>query len=161
MTSGPVDSSKEPGLRIVQIILDHAAFSHRVDPISIKPNGEGETVLAVSFVVQELEQNDGLPAVRVTVGVATPAESTHPYILDFAVTGIIVVEKGQENLSPLEYAGMAGAPLLYPFLREVVANVSGRGRVGPVWLKPFNMQKAMTGHLASRPADEIDALHSH
>jgi preprotein translocase subunit SecB len=28
--------------------------------------------------------------------------------------------------------------MLYPFLREAVANLTGRGRFGPVWLNPFN-----------------------
>jgi preprotein translocase subunit SecB len=33
--------------------------------------------------------------------------------------------------------------MLYPFIREVVANLTIRGRFGPVWLNPFNLRGAI------------------
>ena len=66
----------------------------------------------------------------------------HPYRIDIVMQGIIEPIEGEENYPLAEYARTAGAALLFPFLREAVASITGRGRVGPLWLKPFNVQLA-------------------
>jgi preprotein translocase subunit SecB len=37
-----------------------------------------------------------------------------------------------------DYMASGGGPTLFPFLRECVANLTGRGRFGPLWLRPIN-----------------------
>jgi preprotein translocase subunit SecB len=138
-----VDPTRPPGLTIAQIFLVHAHFEHRADPITISPVVEEEARLTVNFRARELTQEDGRDAVEVTVTAATHPESSHPYVFDFSISAIIHAEVGHENFPAAQYAVSAGAPLLFPFLREAIANVTGRGRCGPLWIKPFNIQHAL------------------
>lgn len=139
-----LDPKKQPGLAISQIYLLRAHFEHATDPYAIEPrNQEGEATLTVSFQATELEKSGStVPVVAITVGVATTDDNKHPYSLDIAIQGIIEGIEGQENFPPLDYARVQGAGLLYPFLREAVGNITGRGRVGPLWIKPFNFVAA-------------------
>ncbi len=71
--------------------------------------------------------------------VKTDNDANPHYEFDVIVAATISVEDGAENMSIEEYAlGGSGRALLYPFAREAVANLTGRGRFGPLWLHPFN-----------------------
>ena len=51
-------------------------------------------------------------------------------------------------------AGPAVA-LLYPFVREAFANLTLRGRFGPVWLNPFNVRAMAEGLPDTIPPDNV------
>jgi hypothetical protein len=56
---------------------------------------------------------------------------------------------------PLDrYFTTSGAALLYPFVRQVVADLTWRGRFGPVWLNPMNVA-AMPLTVSSEPLPEL------
>ena len=51
---------------------------------------------------------------------------------------VLVSRDAQPNMDPVEYVKSAAGPMLYPFVRETLANITSRGRFGSIWLKPFN-----------------------
>jgi len=78
-------------------------------------------------------------AAALTLRLSTdPGDTKSHYRLIVELVATVSAVEGEENLPPTEYLKTAGPAALYPFLREVVANLTMRGRFGPVWLKPFN-----------------------
>lgn len=72
------------------------------------------------------------------------------------MTALIEVKPGEANMPLEKYATISGVSLLYPFLREAVANLTQRGRFGPVWLSPLNVAAAVEG--ARVPAGRAKAV---
>ena len=144
-----MDKTKQPGLRIDQIFLVAAEFRHRPDVLTVAPSTEIPDQEA-QVEMRVFTSPDGRAA-GVRVAVRTRPEDTQaPY--SFCVEYVALVEEmdGEENMPVKEYVAMAGATLLYPFLREAVANLTSRGRFGALWLKPFNVQ-AVTTTLTTAP----------
>jgi len=54
---------------------------------------------------------------------------------------IVSAVAGAENMTPLDYAQHVAPVTLMPFAREAVANLTMRGRFGPFWVNPSNMQE--------------------
>ena len=77
--------------------------------------------------------------VRVSTGKIEP-EPLYSFLAE--MTAIIAAIPGQQNLRPSDFASAQGLATLYPFLREAVANLTARGRFGPVYLLPFNFTAA-------------------
>jgi len=50
-----------------------------------------------------------------------------------------MVDQVAPNMPLDRYFTTSGAALLYPFVRQVVADLTSRGRFGPVWLNPMNV----------------------
>ena len=50
--------------------------------------------------------------------------------------GLFEQQNGFENLPMADFLGDSAPALLFPFLREAFANITTRGRFGPVWLQP-------------------------
>ena len=46
---------------------------------------------------------------------------------------------GHENFELEAYLKSNGWALLFPFVREALANLTGRGRFGPIWMNPVNV----------------------
>jgi preprotein translocase subunit SecB len=135
-----VDPTRQPGLRISQVYLSHARFHYVADPLTLLPPPVGTQVpMNVKIEVVELEQNSGSEVAAVRVRVRSDEGSSHPYIFDVSM-GAIVETEGEANYRPKDYVLNAGAALLYPFVREAIANITQRGRFGAVWIPPFNVQ---------------------
>ncbi|MDB4893593.1 MAG: Preprotein translocase subunit SecB [Gemmatimonadetes bacterium] len=135
----PVNPAQQPGLQIAQIFLRHAHFEHTSDPLTVHPHTVGEADIEISYATMELQKSTGGSASGIMLRANTSASNSHIYSFDVAVTAIVEPIDGEENYPLAEYAAVAGAALLFPFLREAVANITGRGRVGALWLKPFNL----------------------
>lgn len=137
------DPKKQPGLKLNQILLEEASFSHAEDWLTREVPVDGLPELPLTVGMRFGRAADGTGAL-VGIQVSTIADEVRPprYNIRVAVVGIVEVDD-EPNLEPDEYALTAGASLLYPFLREIVANLTMRGRFGPIWLKPFNMKLAV------------------
>jgi preprotein translocase subunit SecB len=152
-----MDLAKQPSLRINQIFLLQSHFAHREDVLTLPHNYQvGELNLDVEVKVGTNPQNS---AGIVTVTVKTRDEDKPAYL--FAVEMAAVVEReGDGNLPPNEYLRTNGAATLYPFVRELVASLTWRGRFGPIWLKPINVTvpaetvTAITAESGARAPDE-------
>ena len=140
-----VDPTRQPGLRIAQMFLSHANFKYKADPLTLShPDPSTDVQMIVDIQVLTLDQS-GSPAAGVRVRVRSHPESNHPYVFDVSMGAVIEAEPGQENYSPSEYVLNAGAAMLFPFVRELIANITQRARFGAVWIPPFNVQLAMSG----------------
>jgi preprotein translocase subunit SecB len=139
------DPNRHPGLQLSQIFLRQAHFEHAVEPLGIPAVATTEATISITFNVTELTTDAGKQAMSVLLRARSTPGFDHPYRIDVMMQGIIEPIEGEENFPVADYARVAGATLLFPFLREAVANITGRGRVGPLWLKPFNVQFA-AGH---------------
>ncbi len=132
-----MDNTRQPGLLLSQVFLESASFQHRHDFLSLPaspPPGEIQVVLEAQYMIAA----DGRAGVVRMVIKTDDATNPH-YGFEVIVAATISVEEGAENMSIEEYVrGGAGRALLYPFAREAVANLTGRGRFGPLWLHPFN-----------------------
>jgi preprotein translocase subunit SecB len=88
--------------------------------------------------MQTMDATDAKSAVAILTIRSNPAEVDAVYNFEVQVAAIVVADPGEENMKPIEYATTHAGSMLYPFAREAVANLTGRGRFGPVWLRPFN-----------------------
>jgi preprotein translocase subunit SecB len=66
-----------------------------------------------------------------------PDPDAQPYEMTAAVSGFFSRAEGMPDDSLLKFAGTVGLRLLFPYLREIVSNVSGRGIYGPLFLDPI------------------------
>lgn len=143
------DETKPPGIRISQIFTARALFEHTVNAIELAPTtpiGEIKTSINVSIGVNN-EETAGF----VSVIAESDADSTGLY--RFHVEMVLLAEADVDsNLSLREYLRNAGAPTLYPFIRETVANLTGKGRFGAAWIPPFNFT-AVSELLAEKEKD--------
>jgi preprotein translocase subunit SecB len=133
------DEAKQPGIRLVQAFLEKASFGHRGDFLDRDPKSDpGITDMAISL--ESGVSDDGAGAL-VRARVRTKPTTRGAYVFD--VTMAALLERSEPANMPLEeYVEMAGWTLLFPFVRETIANLTTRGRFGPVWLNPFNLKAA-------------------
>lgn len=134
-----MDESRQPGLQFDQIFLMSAHFEHRPDALSLPPNTPIETRVKVDITAgQSEDKSRGL----LTVSVSTVDESERGSLYRFQVTmgALVSVDAAAPNLEIDKYLGSQGPASMFPFLREAVANLTGRGRFGPVWLRPLNLK---------------------
>lgn len=133
-----MDEQRQPGLEIVSIFLESARFAHREDALGIPANTEHPST-SVDIAIRLIDAPDGKNSV---IGLRVTTENQPDALYHFSIEVMAVVQAlaGEENLPPAEYVRTAGIATLYPFLREAVANLTMRGRFGPVWLNPFNVQ---------------------
>jgi len=137
------DETRPPGIVIGQIFLERAQFGHREDALLLPPNTQlGEPQLLFTFE-GGVAPDDKTGFVRVTV--QSKPDERPLYNIDVTMIALVQTQKGQENMPLRDYVRTAAPTMLYPFLREVVANLTWRGRFGPLWLVPMNVAAATAG----------------
>lgn len=131
------DTSKQPGIEIAQIFLERVSFSHRDDYLlisaSTKPN-VGEVNIQIE---RGLSKDSTKGLLRVTVG--TVPENNPVYNFEVSMVGLFKTKEGDENLPLNDFLRVNGVATLYPFLRQAVAEITLKGRFGPIWMSPFNV----------------------
>ncbi len=157
-----MDPKRQPGVQFGQIYLSELQFSHRRDALNL-PHSTPVDLDRVKLEATIAERADHKVAV-LTVRVSTdPKDGKALYQFVVEMVATVSVAEGEKNLPPAAYLKTAGPSTLYPFLREVVANLTMRGRFGPVWLKPFNFQalaKGWRGPLAPTPGELAPRRHA-
>jgi preprotein translocase subunit SecB len=130
-----MDTSQQPRIRISQIFLERAFLAHREDFLSFPPSTpmspEVELILEVGL---SPDKSRG----RVRLGARSQPGAEDLYNFDVLLTALI--EREGEGNMPLErYLEKHASVMVFPFLREAVANLTGRGRFGPLWIRPTNL----------------------
>lgn len=140
-----MDPKKESGIRIAQIFLDSVHFEHHPEALKYPPTTPVEDLgIEVQFMLRG-EADGKTAAIKIQVRTTNDEESLYRFTVELVAIAIVV--EGRENLSPLEYLKRSGPTTVYPFVREAVANVTGRGRFGPIYLSPLNVR------LTEEPSD--------
>ena len=145
-----MDESKQPGIRLVQVFLEKAAFKHREDFLDLPPDTEPDVPTLRVSLETGLSAEGSAALIRTRV--RTKPKTRSIYEFDISMTALIEREKDSANMPLEKYVPLAGWTLVFPFLREAVANVTGRGRFGPVWLSPFNLRAQAESQQVKRKA---------
>jgi preprotein translocase subunit SecB len=131
-------------LTITQIVLEHAEFKHRPDYLAIALNNDDAAVRSnvnLTAQVSRAEQNPN-GAALVRLGAKSAEDSLYQFELGYAVFYSLEWQEGEEVPEDLDNRLMVtGSTMLLPFIREVVASLTGRGRFGPTWLAPTNFNE--------------------
>jgi preprotein translocase subunit SecB len=138
-----MDPTKQPGLEIGQIVLERVLFEHRPDYLTVPHTTPVPTLPLRIHAHLGLDQEKRTGVVRVTLD--TDREQQPLYVIEITLAALVLVKKGEENMSIEQYAMTACIATLFPFLREAVANLTSRGRFGPIWLHPFNVKAEIAG----------------
>lgn len=145
------------GFKLAQVYLISATLGYRFNPLFL-PADTKITPQAVNVSIGLETSSDGISS-HVRVGVATNREDgDRNAIYDFAVEiGAIVTEVDRVKFPDallLEHV----AAMIFPFLRETVANLTMRGRFGIVWLNPFDVRSAILSLTQQQQQQQAQAL---
>lgn len=144
----------EGHIKLAQVLLVEATFRHRPDFLTLPP-GQKFEIGDVGVAIGMLVPDEGEGAFLTVTVETDPARNA---LYEFRVTmgAVVTPPPGKTVRQSPELAGTA-AVVLYPFLREVIANLTSRGRFGPVWIHPIDARsavKAVTERMVERTADE-------
>jgi len=138
-----MDPTKQPGLELGQIVLERALFEHRPDYLTL-PHTTPVPSLPLRIHAQlGLDQEKRTGVIKLTLD--TDRDQQPLYVVELTLAALVSVKAGEENMSIEQYAVTACIAMLFPFLREAVANLTSRGRFGPIWLHPFNVRAEIAG----------------
>ena len=139
---------------LAQIIVEKVQFSHTGDPFSVVPTPTLDILPeGIEMSAEAAQSDDGRThVVRLRLFGDPHASQGVRYAFDVTVAGLFELK---ETL-PREQASIfmqSAATILFPFVREMVANLTSRGRFGVAWLQPINVRAA----LAEAQANEVDS----
>ena len=144
-----MDPTRQPGIQIHQIYLESAQFEHRSDFLSLPPSPPAEPLDVLMEAQYKFSDDQRAGVIRLVV--RTNPDSDGFYRFSVIVGALIGILESDKNFTLAEYVDTAGIAVLVPFAREAVANITGRGRFGPIWLHPFNFRAV------SSPTGSTDA----
>lgn len=128
------------------IILLDSSFRHTVDPL---PNATAEHPPgAVDLEVEIIKgEEPNAYAVKLRGKIESPKS---PYAITATYAVILEVDmEGEPAPDNLDTRIMVtGATMAFPYLRELISNLTSRARFGPVWLTPTNFN-ALLGSKAT------------
>lgn len=141
MTNAPpsADTLVLPKLSISQILLEDVSFRHVGDFLTRDAKEEfPDTPGQVN--VEVARTPDGNAVVRLRLVSSDPRAAyqyTVTYVVLFKVDG-----DGPPDLD--KRLAVTGANMAMPFVRELVANLTSRGRFGVRWVAPMNFNRIVT-----------------
>ena len=139
------DPKKQPGLIVEQVFLVSAEFGHRADYLQLPPTtrvDDVSTVIETAVISSEDGRGAGIKVVART-DASNPKAAVPLYNFRVEMAALVRSIDGEENMPPLDFVAGSGMATLLPFLREAVANLTMRGRFGPIWLKPVNIRMSV------------------
>jgi len=68
-----------------------------------------------------------------------PDPKYQPFVIRASISGLFGRNSQTSDEELLEFGTHAGIRILFPYIREIVSNVSSRGAFGPLWIDPINM----------------------
>jgi len=135
-----MNTAAAPGITISEIHLERISFKHKDDYLKISPSTRpSATKIDVSF---ESALAADKRAGRIRVTASTTEDPNALYQLEVSFVAFVAVDDAAPNMSIEQYMAGSGWALVLPFVREAVANITMRGRFGPVWLNPVNVALA-------------------
>lgn len=126
-------------LTIAQIILERSEFKHRDDYLRLEPRTALEPSNVGMTVQVQRAETDPAHAALVRVTAKSDDEALYYFSVTYVVFYGMEVEEGEAPPADLDHRLMVtGATMLFPYIREAVANLTSRGRFGPSWIAPTN-----------------------
>ncbi|CAN5139738.1 hypothetical protein BH09GEM1_BH09GEM1_19610 [soil metagenome] len=142
------DEMNPTGLALGQVFLLSAQFGHRENVLSLPANTlVGPQQIHIALGLTPL--NDGTAYLVQTTVNSLASDDSRLYDFTVTMAGIFEQQLAIKVLSQDEIVEV-GAAILFPFVREALANLTIRGRFGPVWLNPISVRA-----VAARRIDQV------
>lgn len=126
-------------LKLVNLVLESVQFAHVGDYMSKDVEKEqGESPARLEINVHH-DANDKKAFVRLRVTCDDPGA---PYSYAVAYVAFFSYEGDAPHDVKKRFA-VTGGNMALPFVRELVANLSSRGRFGTTWVGPVNFNKVV------------------
>lgn len=133
-------TEKDSGFRFDSIRLRELRFEDKDTSSPAHPTRELELRVEVGIDVPEDESR-----ASVTLNlVIKPKDSEDFDTLSIVLVGVFVPTADEYRTKLEEFAQGQGAALLFPFIREIVANVTARSRGGVILIPPLNLYQLRT-----------------
>jgi preprotein translocase subunit SecB len=138
-------------LTIAQILLEGAQFAHKSNYLERMPT-EATAASPVDLQIELAEAQDKPNARVVRLRVMSNApEALYEFTVSYLAIFTLDME-GEQPPADLDRRLMVtGATMVFPFAREVVANLTMRGRFGPSWMQPVNINELVLGNTPPQP----------
>lgn len=134
-----MDESKAPGIRIEQILMVRAAFEHRADFLAIPTPQPLNLKIQIRAKSQVDEAGSkGL----ILMSAATEDDGDQLYKFDIEMAALVSADADAPNMPVAEFLKRNAPAVLMPFLRQAVADITGKGRFGPLYVNPLNLTLA-------------------
>lgn len=142
-----VEPGKAPSLNIVGQYVRDLSFENPGAPGSIV-NASGNPAFSVSINVQVKKQTDDIYAVELTTNAKAEREGNILFNIELVYGGLFRIQNVPENqLPPLL---MIECPrLIFPFARQVMANVTQAGGFPPLLMEPVDFVAIYQQNLAA------------
>lgn len=125
-------------LSISQIVLESAEFKHRNEKyFNQSPKSQVDESGVNLFATIMRTDGDPNRGAFVRLKAESEPEATYQFKLTYGIFYGIEWEEGEEVEENLNQRLLVtGGIMLMPYVREFVANLTGRGRFGPMWIAP-------------------------
>jgi preprotein translocase subunit SecB len=108
--------------------------------------------IQVDIDVQAEPKADGVFEVALKVRAEARAKEQLAYLLEIAYGGLFTVNVPEQHLGPVL---LIECPLLlFPFLRRIVADITGDGGFAPLMLSPIDFSQLYRQRIAQMQADQ-------
>lgn len=95
--------------------------------------------ISIGVSLASRERGDGLSDVELLVRIDPDEEHRQPYALTVAYVGRFQFGDLPEGLAPERFVKRNAAAILFPYVREMIGNLTARGAYGPLHLPPINV----------------------
>lgn len=155
-TSTP--ASQNPGEISIQIITQYikdASFENPHAPESLVSNwGPPEPAIQISLAQQQVKDNTFESSVYVRIEAKSAKSGKMAFILDVHY-GALVALVGVPRESTLAVLMVEVPKLIFPYLREVISDLTIKGGYPPLYLSPINFESIYLTEI-KRLKDEHD-----
>lgn len=154
MTDNEQKNPAQQVFDIQKLYIKDVSFEAPNSPQAFTQEWKPETNLQISSNTETLEE--GVYEIVLQVTVTTRSSEQTAYLVDVQQAGIFVIRDfPKEQMGPL--LGSYCPNLLYPFAREVVADLVAKGGFPQLLLSPVNFDALYAQHLQAMDEQQADA----
>jgi preprotein translocase subunit SecB len=130
-----MDKSKQPGIAFNAIVLKSLHFDRNPAALE-KPN------LDINFAQAHAITPDNTN-LTIEITATVKERDNNSFSLSTVFVGLFSPIQGQENMALEEFAQVNGPALMFPYIRELIADITLRSGLKPVIFPPLNIHMMM------------------
>ena len=150
----PPTPQGDPGIQVVAQYVKDLSFENPHAPESLISGWAApETNVQISLSQQHIKDNTFESSLHFRIEAKNRADNRMAFIIDLQYGAFVALV----NVPPesVQAVLMVEVPkLLFPFVRELVANMTGRGGYPPLYLTPINFEAIYVGELKRLQAEK-------
>ncbi|HET7586444.1 MAG TPA: protein-export chaperone SecB [Gemmatimonadaceae bacterium] len=129
-----MDAAREPGIVFRSVYVERIRFDDLPDGVT-RPD---DFQYLIGIQRTHLEHPDAAE-VTVRLRITATGPDFAKFGVEVGVVGRFEPDPASPNLSLTDFANHQAPALVMPFVRELIANITARSRVGPILLPPINI----------------------